>query len=120
MCPRSALLPVAFQWNRKSGGADDRSLFDAPSGCHYLFLLQCSELHLLERDVDACQGLRGESFIFACMYIVIHISAYVLICLCTCMSVCFVAIWVQVLAQGIARRVATVGPLQAAILGTLW
>ena len=113
-------MPVAFLYNRKLSGADDRSLSDALSGCNYEIVSQCYQLYLMERDVDVCQGLRGESYIYVCIRVVIHIYAYVLISLCTCISVCFVAILVQVLSQGIARRVATVGPLQAAILGTLW
>ena len=53
-------MPVAFLYNRKLSGADDRSLSDALSGCNYEIVSQCYQLYLMERDVDVCQGLRGE------------------------------------------------------------
>ena len=56
-------MPVAFLYNRKLGGADDRSLSDALSGCNYEIVSQCYQLYLMERDVDVCQGLRGESHV---------------------------------------------------------
>ena len=56
-------MPVAFLYNRKLQGANDRSLSDALSGCNYQIVSQCYQLYILERDVDVCEELRGDSHV---------------------------------------------------------
>ena len=54
-------MPVAFLFNRKLVGADDKSLADALSKYNYAMVSPCYQLYLMERDFDVDQGLKADN-----------------------------------------------------------
>ena len=54
-------MPVAFLFNRRLVGADDKSLADALSEYNYAMVSPCYQLYIMERDFDVGQGLKADS-----------------------------------------------------------
>ena len=55
-------MPVAFLYNRRLDGAEDRSRFvEALSGCNYALASECYQLYIMEQDFDSNQRLLGSN-----------------------------------------------------------